>query len=90
MPSSEIVYRFVEDSIIHNNDDEMRIGTIKSLYNHFERFKDHLGILISIYKRANIDFNKILNDETKKGTKVYNEFTKYNDLMVSYIEKLLY
>ena len=85
MPSMEINYRATENSIIRNNILTTRLDTIGTMIEHFERFKDNRNILKAIYIRASLDLKAVLLNGHTSEDPGFNQMSKYNTYMLSYI-----
>ena len=84
MPTTEIAYRTPENSIIMKDPMSTRLGTIEAISKHFERFKDNIKVLKSMYIRAMIDLKFSLNNKTSNDP-MFNELSKLNTYMLSYL-----
>ena len=84
MPSVEINYRSVNNSIIRENNLSTRLGTIKAICETFEYFKYNVNILKAMYTRAMIDLEAVLNNKSSYD-EGFDEMSSYNTKMLSYI-----
>jgi len=82
--SCEINYRVASKSITTEDSYNTRLGTVQAIASHFERFKDHKDVLISMYSRAMIDLDAVLNNKTNHDS-MFNKMSKLNRYMLSYI-----
>lgn len=83
-PTVEVNWRANNKSIIRNNAIETRVGTCKALCELCESFKDNYVILKALYTRAMIDFRAALDNRTSNDPG-FNEISKYNTKMLSYL-----
>ena len=84
MPSIEINYRAATQSIIRTNWNETRLGTIAAIASHFEKWKDDYEVLKSMYGRAMIDLEAMLNNHSSENDG-FNEMSKLNTKMLKYL-----
>jgi len=85
MPSVEINYSATENSIIRNNVLKTRLDTIGTIIQHCERFKDNKEILKAIYIRAALDLKAVLLNGHTSDDPGFNQMSKYNTYMLSFI-----
>ena len=84
MPSIEINYRCANNSIIHENVLDTRLGTISAIAANFERFKEWRPVLMAMYERAMIDLSVVLDGKTSEDPG-FNKMSELNTKMLSYI-----
>ena len=84
MPSIEINYRAATQSIIRTYWNETRLGTIAAIASHFEKWKDDYEVLKSMYGRAMIDLEAMLNNHSSENDG-FNEMSKLNTKMLKYL-----
>lgn len=84
MPSLEINYRANSNSIIRDKIIETRLGTIKAIASHFERFKNDREVLLAMYGRSMIDLTAVLDNHTSDD-EGFNEMSKLNTYMLKYL-----
>lgn len=84
VPSVEINCRETQNSIIREKILDTRLGTVKAIASHFERFKEWRNVLIAMYTRAMIDLTATLNNKSSENPG-FNEMSKLNTYMLSYI-----
>lgn len=84
MPTPEINYRAASNSIIRTDWTKTRLGTIKAIASHFERFKDDYDLLKAMYQRAMIDLENVLSNKSSE-CEGFVEMSKLNTYMLKYI-----
>ena len=84
MPSCEINYSINNKSIIREDPNKTRLGTLKSIARHFERFKSKRPVLMAMYKRAMMDFEVVLNGKCSDDP-YFDMISSLNTYMLSYI-----
>jgi len=84
MPSIEINYNKIDNSIIRTDPLITRIGTINSIAKLFPRFKNNRNILKAMYIRSLMDFKSVLLNHTSDDPG-FNELSKYNTYMLSFL-----
>jgi len=84
MPSVEINYNKVPNSIITSDSLTTRIGTINSIAELFPIFKDNRNILKAMYIRSLMDFKPVLLNHTSNDPG-FNELSKFNTYMLSFL-----
>ena len=84
MPNVEINYRASSNSIIHEYALKTRIGTITSITEMCEVFKNNRHIIKALYGRAMIDLCAVLENKTSDDPG-FNELSKLNTKLLSYI-----
>ena len=84
MPSIEINYRCANNSIIHENVLDTRLGTLSAIAANFERFKEWRPVLMAMYERAMIDLSVVLDGKTSEDPG-FNKMSELNTKMLSYI-----
>ena len=84
MPTPEINYRAASNSIIRTDWTKTRLGTIKAIASHFERFKDDYDLLKAMYQRAMIDLENVLSSKSSE-CEGFVEMSKLNTYMLKYI-----
>ena len=79
----EINYRASSKSIIRENPNETRLGTVKAISELFEDFKDNKDILKAMYDRCLVDLRTIT--QVNSDSDYFKEMSKLNTKMLSYI-----
>jgi len=79
----EINYRASVKSIIRQNPNETRLGTVKAISDLFEDFKDNKDILKAMYDRCLVDLRTLIHCDS--DTDYFKEMSKLNTKMLSYI-----
>ena len=79
----EINYRAAANSIIRENINETRLGTVKAISELFEDFKDNKDILKAMYDRCLIDLRTMIR--VNSDSDYFKEMSKLNTKMLSYI-----
>ena len=79
----EINYRSTNNSIVRENMEETRLGTIKAISELFEYFKDNKDILKAMYDRCLLDLRTIIDLDS--DSEYFNKMSKLNTYMLSYI-----
>ena len=79
----EINYRNKLNSIIRENDENTRYGSIEAICSLFEDFKDNREILKAFYDRCLVDLRTIINLDS--NSEYFNKMSKLNTKMLSYI-----
>lgn len=80
----EINYRAATGSIIRTDLTKTRLGTIKAIASHFERFKNDFNVLKAMYTRAMVDLEAVLHNHSSEN-EGFNEMSKLNTHMLKYI-----
>lgn len=83
MNTVEINYRASRKSIIRDNGEETRLGTVKAICSLFEDFKDNKDILRAMYDRCLVDLRTLVDNDP--NTDYFKEMSKLNTKMLSYI-----
>lgn len=83
-PTTEINYRSSNNSIIRDNELNTRLGTIKAITEVAEVFKHNKSIIKALYNRALIDISSVMEHKTSLDDG-FNEMSKYNTKLLSYI-----
>ena len=84
MPTVEINYRAVNDSIIRGDGVKTRLGTIKAMSELCELYKGDIDLLKHLYNRAFIDISAIMDGKCSDD-EGFNEMSKLNTIFLSYI-----
>ena len=79
----EINYRAAANSIIRENINETRLGTVKAISELFEDFKDNKDILKAMYDRCLVDLRTMI--QVNSDSDYFKEMSKLNTKMLSYI-----
>lgn len=79
----EINYRAAANSIIRENINETRLGTVKAISELFEDFKDNKDILKAMYDRCLVDLRTMIH--VNSDSDYFKEMSKLNTKMLSYI-----
>ena len=79
----EINYRAAANSIIRENPNETRLGTVKAISELFEDFKDNKDILKAMYDRCLVDLRTMIH--VNSDSDYFKEMSKLNTKMLSYI-----
>lgn len=79
----EINYRAAANSIIRENINETRLGTVKAISELFEDFKDNKDILKAMYDRCLVDLRTMTH--VNSDSDYFKEMSKLNTKMLSYI-----
>ena len=79
----EINYRAAANSIIRENPNETRLGTVKAISELFEDFKDNKDILKAMYDRCLVDLRTMIH--INSDSDYFKEMSKLNTKMLSYI-----
>lgn len=79
----EINYRAAANSIIRENLNETRLGTVKAISELFEDFKDNKDILKAMYDRCLVDLRTMIR--VNSDSDYFKEMSKLNTKMLSYI-----
>ena len=79
----EINYRAAANSIIRENINETRLGTVKAISELFEDFKDNKDILKAMYDRCLVDLRTMIR--VNSDSDYFKEMSKLNTKMLSYI-----
>lgn len=79
----EINYRAAANSIIRENPNETRLGTVKAISELFEDFKDNKDILKAMYDRCLVDLRTMIH--VNSDSNYFKEMSKLNTKMLSYI-----
>ena len=79
----EINYRAAHKSIIRENPNDTRLGTVAAIVSLFEDFKNNKDILKAMYDRCLIDLRTMLNIDSNSD--YFKEMSKLNTKMLSYI-----
>ena len=79
----EINYRAAANSIIRENPNETRLGTVKAISELFEDFKDNKDILKAMYDRCLVDLRTMIR--VNSDSDYFKEMSKLNTKMLSYI-----
>lgn len=82
--TAEINYRASNGSIINNDYNDTRIGTISAICELFESFKDEPKVLEAMYSRSMIDLSTVLDGKSSDDP-IFNEMSALNTKMLSYI-----
>ena len=81
--SIEINYRAAQKSIIRENPNETRLGTVAAIASLFEDFKDNKDILRAMYDRCLVDLRTMTKVDSDSD--YFKEMSKLNTKMLSYI-----
>lgn len=81
--SIEINYRAASKSIIRENPNDTRLGTVKAIASLFEDFKDQKDILKAMYDRCLVDLRTMIHCNYESN--YFKEMSKLNTYMLSYI-----
>ena len=81
--SIEINYRAAQKSIIRENPNETRLGTVAAISSLFEDFKDNKDILRAMYDRCLVDLRTMTKVDSDSD--YFKEMSKLNTKMLSYI-----
>ena len=79
----EINYRAANNSIIRDNPNKTRLGTITAISELFEYFKTDKSILKAMYDRCLVDLRTLLNEDSE--SEYFKQMSKLNTKMLSYI-----
>ena len=79
----EINYRAAQGSIIRENPNDTRLGTVSAIASLFEDFKDNKDILKAMYDRCLVDLRTLLR--VNSDSDYFKEMSKLNTKMLSYI-----
>ena len=79
----EINYRAAQGSIIRENPNDTRLGTVAAIASLFEDFKDNKDILKAMYDRCLVDLRTLLI--VNSDSDYFKEMSKLNTKMLSYI-----
>ena len=79
----EINYRAASNSIIRDNPNDTRLGTVRAIASLFEDFKDNKDILKAMYDRCLVDLRTMLR--VNSDSDYFKEMSKLNTKMLSYI-----
>ena len=79
----EINYRAASNSIIRDNPNDTRLGTVSAIASLFEDFKDNKDILKAMYDRCLVDLRTMLR--VNSDSDYFKEMSKLNTKMLSYI-----
>ena len=79
----EINYRAAANSILRENLNETRLGTVKAISELFEDFKDNKDILKAMYDRCLVDLRTMIH--VNSDSDYFKEMSKLNTKMLSYI-----
>jgi glycosyltransferase involved in cell wall biosynthesis len=79
----EINYRAAANSIIRENPNETRLGTVKAISELFEDFKNNKDILKAMYDRCLVDLRTMIH--INSDSDYFKEMSKLNTKMLSYI-----
>lgn len=79
----EINYRAAQKSIIRENPNETRLGTVAAIASLFEDFKDNKDILRAMYDRCLVDLRTMTKVDSYSD--YFKEMSKLNTKMLSYI-----
>lgn len=81
--SIEINYRAANNSIIRENPDNTRLGTVKAIASLFEDFKNQKDILKAMYDRCLVDLRTMIYSDYESD--YFKEMSLLNTYMLSYI-----
>ena len=79
----EINYRAASNSIIRDNPNDTRLGTVRAIASLFEDFKNNKDILKAMYDRCLVDLRTMLR--VNSDSDYFKEMSKLNTKMLSYI-----
>lgn len=79
----EINYRAVNNSIIRDDPNKTRLGTVTAISELFEYFKNDKNILKAMYDRCLVDLRTLLDENS--DSEYFKQMSKLNTKMLSYI-----
>jgi len=79
----EINYRASHESIIRENPNETRLGTVTAICSLFEDFKENIDILKAMYDRCLVDLRTIIHCDS--NSEYFKKMSLLNTKMLSYI-----